>query len=110
MLALSILAGSTPLAVNVSAPWVPVALEAVITYTASPNPDVQEYERRGSFGGTKYNADSASVLGSHPAGVVTPFRTDAGLVAPGSRVFYKVFVIVTSGNEKGSKSVSVTRP
>ena len=36
--------------------------------------------------------------------------TNAGLVASGSKAFYKVFVITTTGNEKGSHTASVTRP
>lgn len=102
--------GHTPAAVNVSALWDDVLLKAVITYTASADPDLQEYELRGSFGGTKYNVDTASVLGSHLAGDVSPFQTDDGLVASGSKVFYKVFVVLTTSNEKGSRTVSVTRP
>lgn len=34
---------------------------------------------------------------------------DEGLVAPGSKMFYKVFVKLTTGNEKGSKTASVMR-
>lgn len=33
-----------------------------------------------------------------------------GLVALSSKVFYKVYVVLTTGNEKGSRTVSVTRP
>lgn len=108
--ALTPAAGHTPAAVNVSALWDGTISKAVVTYTASADPDLQEYELRGSFGGTKYNASSATVLGSHLAGNVSPFQTDDGLVASGSKVFYKVFVVLTTGNEKGSRTVSVTRP
>ncbi len=38
------------------------------------------------------------------------FETDDGLVASGSKVFYKVYLMLTTGNEKGSRAVSVTRP
>jgi hypothetical protein len=102
--------GSTPKPVNISAVWDPAAEEAVVTYTASTSPLLSEYELRGSFGGSRYNSGAASVLGNHPAGMVTPFRTRDGLVGSGSRVHYKVFVIVTTGNERGSRPASVTRP
>ncbi|MEZ0325485.1 MAG: hypothetical protein ACAH95_06235 [Fimbriimonas sp.] len=102
--------GHTPAPVNVSAVWSAPLIKAVVTYTESTDPDLQEYELRGSFGGTKYSESSAVVLGNHAAGVLTPFQTDDGLVASGSKVFYKVFVILTTGNEKGSATVSVTRP
>lgn len=103
-------AGTTPAAVTINAVWNPGISKAVITYSASTNAQLQEYELRASFGGTKYNADTASVLDSNPAGTLTPFETASGLVAPGSKVFYKVFVITTTGNEKGSNTASVTRP
>jgi hypothetical protein len=103
-------AGHTPAAVNVSALWDATLQKAVITYSASAEATLQEYELRGSFGGTKYSADNAVVLGNHPAGNVTPFQTDQGLVASGSKVYYKVYVVLTTGNEKGSATVSVTRP
>ena len=53
------------------------------------------------------SADTASVLDSHLAGDVPPFATDAGLAAPGSKVFAKVFVVLTTGNKKGSRTVIV---
>ena len=102
--------GHTPDAVNASSLWDAVLQKAVTTYTASADPDLDRYELRGSFGGTKYNADTATVLAFHLAGDVTPFQTDDGLVASGSKVFMKVFVRLTTGNEKGSKTLSVTRP
>ncbi|MBX7132873.1 MAG: hypothetical protein K1X67_09380 [Fimbriimonadaceae bacterium] len=102
--------GHTPVAVNASSLWDAVLLKAVTTYTASADPDLEGYELRASFGGTKYNADTASVIGFHVAGDLTPFQTDDGLVASGSKVFMKVFVKLTTGNEKGSKTLSVTRP
>ena len=49
-------------------------------------------------------------MGNHAAGDVSPFRTSDGLVASGSKVFYKVFIKLTTGNEKGSKTVTIVRP
>ncbi len=49
-------------------------------------------------------------MDNHLAGDVTPFQSDDGLVASESKVFYKVFVVLTTGNEKGSRTVSATRP
>ena len=73
-------------------------------------PDLASYELRGCIGGTKYDTDLEQVLGTHPAGTVTPFASSNGLLSSGSKVFYKVYVILSTGNEKGSKSVSVVRP
>lgn len=100
--------GHTPKPVNVSAAWDMVLNKARITYTASDDASLDHYELRGCFG-TKYKTDEEQVLASNPPGVLE-FLNDDGLVAPGSRVFYKVYVVVDMGNEKGSKSVSVTRP
>lgn len=43
-------------------------------------------------------------------GDMTPFQLDTGLRVSGAKVFYKVVVVLTTGREKGSKAVSVTRP
>ena len=108
--ALVVAGGHTPDAVNASAVWsVPLA-KAVITYSASADPDLQEYELRGSIGGTKFDNDTATVFDTHAAGDLTPFETDTGLGVSGAKVFYKVVVVLTTGREKGSKAVSVTRP
>ncbi len=102
--------GHTPAPVNVSASWDPNLSKAVIVFEASTDPDLIQYELRGCFG-NRYRTDEEAVLGSLAAGA-SPlrFETNTGLVASGSRVFYKVYVILNSGNEKGSRTVSVTRP
>lgn len=102
--------GSTPDAVNVSAAWDLSISKAVITFTESGNPNLDQYELRACFG-SRYNVAEEQVLASLMAGD-TPlrFETDEGLVASGSKVFYKVYVMLTTGNEKGSRAVSVTRP
>jgi len=41
---------------------------------------------------------------------LTHFSTDEGLVAPGSRALFRVYVVLTTANEKGSNTVGVTRP
>ena len=102
--------GHTPAAVNLSAAWDNNLLAGVVTFTASTDPDLAQYELRACFG-TSYKTAEEVVLGSLFAGA-SPlrFETQDGLVASGSKVFYKVYVILTTSNEKGSKAVSVTRP
>ena len=41
---------------------------------------------------------------------VITYATDEGQVAPGAKVLFKVYVVLTTANEKGSKTASVTRP
>lgn len=101
-------AGHTPDPVNVSAIWDAVEEAARITYTESTDPELDRYELRACFG-DRYRAAEEQVLDSNGPGLLE-FVNDTGLVAPGSRVFYKVYVVLTTGNEKGSKVVSVTRP
>ncbi|MEX2244615.1 MAG: hypothetical protein WD273_14765 [Trueperaceae bacterium] len=101
-------AGSTPKAVNASVVWDEELSMAVVTYTASDNPNLAEYELRACFG-DKYRTDEEQVIASNPPGVLV-FQTDEGLVASGSQAFYRVYVKVTTGNEKGSKTVKVVRP
>lgn len=100
--------GHTPAAVNVSAAWSPTLEAAVIDYTASTDPDFDEYELRACFG-SSYKTSEEQVIANNPAGTLQ-FVSDEGLVAPGSKVFYKVYVKLTTGNEKGSKTVNVVRP
>lgn len=100
--------GHTPDLVNVSAVWDAAELKARVTYAASVDPDLDEYELRACFG-DKFKTSEEQVIGNNLPGVLE-FLTDEGLVAPGSKVFYKVYVKLKTGNEKGSKTVSVTRP
>lgn len=100
--------GHTPDPVNVSAAWDAALLKARVTHTASTDPELQEYELRACFG-TSWKNDEAVAIANNPPGTLE-FLTDEGLVASGSKVFYKVYVILTTGNEKGSNTVSVTRP
>ncbi len=100
--------GHTPKAVNVSAQWDAGLLKAKIDYTASDDADLEKYELRACFG-DKYSTDQEQVIGTNLPGSLE-FLTDDGLVATGSTVYYKVYVMLTTGHEKGSKTVSVTRP
>jgi len=103
-------AGHTPAPVNLSALWDAGLSKAVITFTASVDPGLATYELRACFG-SSYKTDQEQVLDSLAAGSSPlQFVTDEGLVASGSKVFYKVYVVLGTGNEKGSRSVSVTRP
>ncbi len=61
--------------------------------------------------GSSYKMDEEQVIGNLAAGAPPlHFETNDGLVASGSKVFYKVYVVPSTGNEKGSRAESVTRP
>ena len=102
-------AGSTPDAVTATGAWNAGTNQARIAWNLSVNPALDRYQIRQSPG-TTYNADAATVLGNVPAGGATELFTDAGLAAPGESSSFRVYVILATGNEKGSNPVTVTRP
>ncbi len=100
--------GSTPAAVNASGVWNGTTLEADLTWTPSTNPNLDHYSVRTAPGPT-YRAADESVV-ADVAKTLTAFSTNEGLVAPGATALYRVYVVLTTANEKGSNTVSVTRP
>ena len=59
--------------------------------------------------GASYNAATATVIGNTPPGT-TVLATTAGLSAPGDVASFRVFVRLTTGNEAGSNTFTITRP
>jgi hypothetical protein len=106
--ALSPQPGSTPAAVTLSGSWNAGLVAAVFTWTASTAANLAGYELRMSPGST-YDAATASVVGNAPPGTLT-LQTSAGLASSGDVASFKVFVKLTSGNESGSNTVTITRP
>jgi hypothetical protein len=100
--------GSTPDAVQAAVAWDGVTTEAVVTWTGSTNPNLQHYEVRVSPGAT-YDSGTASVAGQVLAGT-EEFRTTQELASPGDTATFKVFVVLTTGNQAGSNAVTITRP
>ena len=56
----------------------------------------------------KYRAAEELAVAALPK-TATTFETATGLAAPGSAATFKVYVLTTTGNEKGSNAVKVTR-
>ncbi len=79
-----------------------------MTWTPSTNPNLYHYSVRTSPG-PKYKAADESVV-AEGAKTDTSFSTDEGLVSPGATALFRVYVVLTTANEKGSNTVSVTRP
>ena len=102
-------AGRTPQAVTATATYAPATQDAVVKFSESIDPDLKEYEIRG-VPGPEYNAEDEQVLGKIPKGALREYRTDFSLGQPGTSASFKVFVVLTTGNEKGSTAVTVTRP
>ena len=57
----------------------------------------------------KYRAADESVVAEVDK-TLTHCTTDEGLVAPGATALFRVYVVLTTANEKGSNTASVTRP
>ena len=100
--------GSTPDPVNLSAVWNPATSKANLVWSASPNPDLLKYKIC-SHPGPRYKAADEFTVDSNVNKTATTFATDSGLLAPGSVQYFKVYVVTTTGNEKGSNAVKVTR-
>ena len=102
------LPGSTPQGVTLSGEWNAQPGYAVLTWTASADPNLEGYEVRMTVGPV-YDADSDTVIANEPPGVLS-HQTVQGLPSPGAMASYKVFVILSTGNESGSNAVTITRP
>jgi hypothetical protein len=101
--------GSTPDAVTANGAWDVPQLKAKLTWTLSLEANLLRYEIR-FCAGPNYSTENESVLGSVLPGDPREFFSDSGLAASGNVVSFKVYVITTTGNEKGSNTVVVTRP
>jgi hypothetical protein len=102
-------AGHTPEPVTVTAEYDATTQESVVTFSESNEPNIERYELRG-VPGPEYKEEDAMTLGSLPPGAPRSFRTRYALTEAGTVVSLKVVVILKTGNEAGSKAVTVERP
>lgn len=100
--------GSTPDPSVLSGSWNVATQQADLGWTPSTDPNLDEYELRMSPGAT-FDAALATVVAHVPAGTTT-LETTAGLENSGDIASFKVFVTLTTGNEAGSNTVTITRP
>ena len=107
--ALSPVPGSTPDAVTANGSWIVASLMAKLLWTLSTHANLLRYEIR-FCAGPNYSSENESVIGTVLPADPREFLTDAGLTTPGSKSSFKVYVITSTGNEKGSNTVTVTRP
>lgn len=102
------LPGHTPDPVVLSGEWDEGKLEASLSWTASTDPDLASYSVRRS-GATPYDGSTETVVASVLPGVLS-LDTSAGLGTPGSTMGFKVYVVLSTGNERGSNAVTITHP
>lgn len=102
--------GSTPDPVNLSGQWIasPAPGTGRLTWTASTHPDLLHYAIR-YHPGPKYKAAEEQAVTTVAPGILT-LDTLFGLAASGSVSWFKVYVVLTTGNERGSNAVKITRP
>lgn len=100
--------GHTPQAVNASAIFVaPDGSKTV--YSESTDPMLAHYQLRGHVG-DEWDDDLAVVVATNEPGAPREFVNTFGLNQPGVRVVFKVYVILSTGNEAGSAPMLVQRP
>jgi hypothetical protein len=80
-----------------------------VVHEASEAPDLDHYELRGNLGG-EFSSEDAEVLATHGPNDPLQFVTDFGLTQPGARIALSVYVVTTTGNERGSAAMIVERP
>lgn len=101
--------GHTPATVDADVVWNATAVMAKVTWSPSGDAALARYEVRGSAG-DDYNTDDETVLASVPPDAPRELLTAFALGAPGLTAGFKVYVVLDTGNERGSEAVFVTRP
>ncbi len=103
------LRGHTPDRLTVTAVWDAARGEARLEWEATEEATAVRYEVRW-FAGPRYVGQKARRALAVPVSEFTgKVWTLAGLPAPGAVVWYKVYVVLETGNERGSKPVRVAR-
>lgn len=106
---LSPLPGHTPDPVTLSGQWDPGAEMANLSWTESTDSSLARYEIRMSPG-PNYLTEDESVIGTVEPGSPLTFSTNSGLTAAGLTAGFRVYVVLTTGNEKGSNDLIIARP
>ena len=107
--ALSPAGGHTPEPVAAAAVWNAPTSQAKVTWSASPEPALARYEVRADAG-EEYETEDESLLLTVPPEGPREVLTDFALGTPGLTTGFKVYVVLDTGNERGSDAVYVTRP
>ena len=100
--------GKTPNPVTATATYDQVQHKAHVTWTESDANDLAEYRVAYTIGPV-YSTDDEQFIGTILPGAPREFFTDTHLAANGNTISLKVYVITTTGHEKGSNAVTVTR-
>lgn len=99
--------GTTPEPVNASAVHVSGATSKTV-HDASTAADLKEYQLRGVIG-EEWDEDDAVTIATHSPEQAREFNEEFGLTQPGTAIVLKVYVITTTGRERGSAPMKVER-
>lgn len=80
-----------------------------MTWDASADAELDHYELRYSPG-IEYDTEAESVVAIVAKNAPREVQTLQGLGTPGSTALFRVDVVLTTGNERGSKTVAISRP
>ena len=105
--ALTAPSGATPAPVSVTGEWNKLRETGVLTIVPSTDSKLDYYSVRTALPPT-YQAKEETIIGRIEKGETT-FETRTGLAASGSVALFKVYVVLTTGNEKGSATVKIVR-
>ena len=100
--------GHTPDPVSLTGFWDVSKDWAEFNWTASGDPDIAHYVLRRS-GSNPYSGATEQHVATIDPGTLT-ITTDEGLLTPGGTMRFKLYVVLTTGNERGSNVVEITRP
>lgn len=101
--------GATPKpVVNPFVVWDTAAAKAHITWEASPSPNINGYDVRFCIA-SPYRVEDENPLVSVAADVFSVL-TNQNLPASGSTIYLRIYAKNSTGNEKGSKTLKITRP
>ena len=100
--------GSTPEPVTLSGAWVSPPGSVVLSIGESTNPNVIHLVVRWCSGAT-WDAANSSISATLPPGTTT-YETLDGVPNPGDTAIYRVVLVLSTGNEASSNTVTITRP
>lgn len=100
--------GHTPEPVTAEGRWLPEAGVARLTWTASSEEMLDHYEVR-ACPGAAYLREDESVVARVEAAAPRVLETARFLDPPAAAACFRVYVVLTTGNERGSEAVLVQR-
>jgi len=100
--------GSTPDPVFVTGGWDTIKKLVHLEWEASDNKNLLQYEVRGCTG-TTYKVANEFTIATVPPDKLF-WEGTGGVPVAGAQCVYRVYVVLTTGNEKGSNNVAISRP